>query len=33
VKIDAFSGEESAEYYGVKTRGTYRSHFAIKFDG
>jgi len=23
VKLDAFSDEESAEYYSVKTRGTY----------
>jgi hypothetical protein len=30
VTVDAFSGEEIADYYGVKTRGTYRSHFAIK---
>jgi len=29
VKLDAFSGEESADYYGVKTRGTKRSHFAM----
>jgi hypothetical protein len=30
VKLGAFSGEQSAEYCGVKTRFTYRSHFSIK---